>query len=419
MSAVPARLAGLVQRRNTPVVVQVLRSAAAATLSYLAAGHLVANPRPLTAPLTALLVVQVTLYTTLTSGLRRVGAVVTGVLIAVAFSELIGLSWWSLGLIILTALLTGHVIRVDEFVAEVAISGMLILGVSGSGYRAWDRVEETLIGAAVGVLLNALFAPPVFVRTAGHAVEELADALNGLMLRIGADLVDGATARQAASWLSRARALDNEIARFDASLRRAEESTRLNPRVRGGAMARLVLRSGLDSLEVCAVVLRSVCRVLRDLAPEPEGPEPLYAGEVAATLDRLLADVGEAVVSFGRLITAQVTAGAERAERELALALRDGRRQRERLAGLLRAQTEREWQSWEMHGALLADVDRLLNELDVERRSRWLAEQFSADEPVPGALVHRLRKGARSASYRLRRPRDPDGGAGGGGAGGG
>ncbi len=403
MRAVPARLVGLIKQRNEPAAVQVLRSTVAAMLSYLAAVHLVANPRPLTAPLTALLVVQVTLYTTLTTGMRRVLAVVAGVLIAVGFSELIGLSWWSLGLIILTALLVGHLIRVDEFVAEVAISGMLILGVSSSGYQAWDRVEETLIGAIVGVLLNLLFAPPVFVQTAGQAVEELADALSRLMRRIGGDLARGASAQQAVSWLAEARTLDNEIARFDESLRRAEESTRLNPRVRGAAMARLVLRSGLDSLEVCAVVLRAVCRSLRDLAPESGHEEPLYAGEVATTLDRLLADIGEAVDSFGRLITAQVTEGADRAEEELTLALRDGRRQRERLAALLRAQTEREWQSWELHGALLANIDRLLNELDVERRSRWLAEQFDANEPVPGALVHRLRRGARSASHRLRR----------------
>jgi Aromatic acid exporter family member 1 len=403
MRAVPARLVGLVKLRNEPLVVQVVRSTVAAMLSYLAALHLVANPRPLTAPLTALLVVQVTLYTTLTTGLRRVLAVMVGVLIAVGFSGLVGLSWWSLGLMILTALLVGHLIRVDEFVAEVAISGMLILGVATPDTQAWDRVSETLIGAAVGVALNAFFAPPVFVQTAGQAVEELADRLSRLLRRIGTELTHGATVRQAADWLAEARELDDEVARFDQSLRRAEESTRLNPRVRGAAMARLVLRSGLDSMEVCAVVLRAMCRSLRDLAPESEQHPSLYQGEVATTLDRLLTDLGNAVDSFGRLITAQVTEGADRAEEELSRALADGRRQRGRLARLLRRQTEREWESWELHGALLANVDRMLGELDVERRARWLAERVDADEPVPGALAERLRRGARSAGDRLRR----------------
>ncbi|MDI5969254.1 aromatic acid exporter family protein [Streptomyces sp. SL13] len=410
MRAVPARLVGLIKRRNEPVLVQFVRSTVAAMLSYVVALHLVSNPRPLTAPLTALLVVQVTLYTTLTTGVRRVLAVVAGVLIAVGFSEALGLRWWSLGLIIMTALLIGHAIRVDEFVAEVAISGMLILGVSTPGSQAWDRVAETLIGAGVGVLLNAFFAPPVFVQTAGQAVQDLAEWMASLLRRIGNDMARGAAARQAASWLAEARTLDNEISRFDASLRRAEESTRLNPRVRQGAMARLVLRSGLDTMEVCAVLLRAVCRSLRDLAPDNDAGESLYEGEVALSLERLMDRTAAAVDNFGQLITAQVSAGADQAEEELARALREGRAERDRLAAMLRAETERNWEGWEMHGALLASIDRIMDELDVERRSRWLAEQVGADEPVPGAMVNRLRRGARSASYRLRRGPGPRGG---------
>ena len=169
-------------------------------------------------------------------------------------------------------------------------------------------------------------------------------------------------------------------------------------------MARLVLRSGLDTLEVCAVVLRAVCRSLRELAPEHQGEPSLYEGEVARSLERLMDRVATAVDSFGRLITAQVSAGADQAEQELDRALREGRAEREQLARMLRAQTERDWEGWELHGALLTSVDRMLNELDVERRARWLAEQVGADEPVPGAMVDRLRRGARSASDRLRRP---------------
>ncbi|MFE5773402.1 hypothetical protein ACFQ7O_34180, partial [Streptomyces sp. NPDC056485] len=62
----------LVGRRREPVVVQAIRSTAAAVVSYVVALWLSSEPAPLTAPLTALLVVQVTLYTTLTTGIRRV-----------------------------------------------------------------------------------------------------------------------------------------------------------------------------------------------------------------------------------------------------------------------------------------------------------------------------------------------------------
>ena len=143
------------RRSNERVVAQTLRSSAAATIAYAVATWLTPVPAPLLAPLTALLVVQVTLYATLTSGIRRVNAVVVGVLVATGFSSLVGLSWWSLGLLILVALTVGRLAKVDEFVPEVAISAMLVLGVTGHTATALDRVEETVIGAVVGEFSGA------------------------------------------------------------------------------------------------------------------------------------------------------------------------------------------------------------------------------------------------------------------------
>src|SRR5690606_21813592 len=136
-----------VKRRRDPVAVQTLRSTAAATVAYVIAVRLSPEAAPLTAPLTALLVVQVTLFSTLTTGVRRVNAVVAGVVVAILFSLLVGLTWWSLGLLILASLLVGHLVRVNEFVPEVAISAMLVLGVTHHGDTAWARIVETLIGA--------------------------------------------------------------------------------------------------------------------------------------------------------------------------------------------------------------------------------------------------------------------------------
>lgn len=102
---------------------------------------------------------QVTLYATLTTGIRRVNSVVAGVVIAIGFSVLVGLTWWSLALIILASLAVGHLVRVSEFVPEVAISAMLVLGVTRVGDTAWARVVETLIGAVVGLAFNLLLAP--------------------------------------------------------------------------------------------------------------------------------------------------------------------------------------------------------------------------------------------------------------------
>ncbi|MFJ5303117.1 aromatic acid exporter family protein [Streptomyces sp. NPDC088350] len=370
-----APLVRFVGRHRDPVVVQTLRSATAATVAYVVALRLSPEPAPLTAPLTALLVVQVTLYATLTNGIRRVNAVVAGVLVAIAFSLLVGLTWWSLALLIVAALVVGRLVKVDEYVPEVAISAMLVLGVTTVGNTAWARVVETLIGAVVGLACNLLLAPPVWVDEAGESIEGLARRLRRLMRRMGEEAagrtpVDHATAR-----LHEARRLDHDIVEVDAALRQAEDSLRLNPRVREGLLHRVVLRTGLDTLEICTVVLRVLARTFTDLAKQRD-PEPLFATPTGAAVEQLLSEIGDAVVSFAVLVTTDVTVSAESAESRLTAELHTAAATRDKLAQLLLADVQRDAAQWQLLGAMLTEVNRLLDELDTEHRSRRLLEEL-------------------------------------------
>lgn len=364
-----------VKRFRNPVLVQALRATAAATISYVIALHLSPESAPLTAPLTALLVVQVTLYQTLTTGIKRVNAVVAGVLVAIAFSLLVGLTWWSLALVILAALGVGHLVRVDEFVAEVAISAMLVLGVTAVGDYAWARVLETLIGAVVGLVFNLLFAPPVWTDRAGESIVGLARDVRQLMLRMGEEVAGGTPFDQAAARLHEARRLDNAIAGVDESLRQAEDSLRLNPRVREGLMHRVVLRTGLDTLEICTVVLRVLARSFTDLAKKRE-PERLFSVESGAAVEELLARISDAVVSFAVLVTTDMSANAESAEERLAEELRSAAQVRARLGDLLLDDVRHTPLDWQLMGAVLTETDRMLDELDTEHRTRRLFEEL-------------------------------------------
>lgn len=381
----------LTKRRRHPTVVQAMRSTVAATIAYAVALQLSSEPVPLTAPLTALLVVQVTLYATLTTGIRRVNAVVAGVLIAIGFSSLVGLSWWSLGLIILASLAAGHVVKVHEFVPEVAISAMLVLGVTRVANTAWDRVLETLIGAGVGLLFNFLFAPPVWVRTASEHIEDLARRLRDLLLRIGAELGAHTPVERAAARLHEARRLDNDVAQVDAALRQAEDSLRLNPRVKEGLLHRVVLRTGLDTLEICTVVVRVVTRTLTDLAKHRKD-EPLFPPEVADALEELLGHAADAVANFAALVTTQVSANAADAETRLAAALEDAGASRERAARLLLDYVQADPRQWHLLGALLSEVDRILDELDMEHRTTRLMEELDRSAREGRERFPRLRR---------------------------
>ncbi|MFE5812445.1 aromatic acid exporter family protein [Streptomyces sp. NPDC056479] len=377
-----------------PVVVQTLRSAAAATIAYVIALRLSPEAAPLTAPLTALLVVQVTFYATLTNGIRRVNSVVAGVLVAIAFSLLVGLTWWSLGLLIVAALAVGHLVRVNEYVPEVAISAMLVLGVTTVGDTAWARVLETLIGAVVGLGFNLLLAPPVWVDEAGESLEDLARRLRQLMLRIGEEAAGRQPVEQAAARLHEARRLDHDIVEVDAALRQAEDSLRLNPRVRDSLLHRVVLRTGLDTLEICTVVLRVLARTLTDLTKERE-PEPLFAKETGAVLEQQLSEIADAVVSFSVLVTTHVSTNADAAETRLSAELRTAAGTRDKLALLLREEAERESRHWQLLGAVLTEVNRIIDELDTEHRSRRLLEELdrvSQEQRVRMPRLTRLRE---------------------------
>lgn len=353
---------------------QTLRAATAATIAYAVALQLSSGPKPLTAPLTALLVVQVTLYATLTTGIRRVNAVVVGVLIASGFSVLVGLSWWSLGLIILASLVAGRIVRVNEFVPEVAISAMLVLGVTHVGDTAWARILETLIGAFVGLTFNLVLAPPVWVETAGEAIEDLARRMRRLLLRSAEQMTVVMPSAVAADRLYAARELDDSVGEVDTSLRRAEDSLRLNPRVREALMHRVVLRTGLDTLEICAVVVRVLTRGLADLAKARQDEEPLFPRDLGAALADLLGYVGDALVSFAQLVSTEVSASAETAAGRLEADLAAAHALRDRVEALLLDTVERDEENWFLYGALLADVNRILDELDTEHRSARLLE---------------------------------------------
>ena len=139
------------------------------------------------APLTALLVVQVTLYHTFRTALQRVVSVISGVLVAVALSHLIGFTWWSLGITIAAALVIGYTLRLGDSILEVPISAMLILSLPTEAAVS-GRIVATLIGAAVGLISN-LVVGPLRVRPAEEAVDQLSHRLADLLDTVANELV--------------------------------------------------------------------------------------------------------------------------------------------------------------------------------------------------------------------------------------
>jgi hypothetical protein len=378
--------------------VRTLKSTVAAVTAYVVALPLSDNPRPVLAPLTALLVVQLTLYDTVRRGLLRVASVVLGVLVAAALSTVVPLTWWSLGLAVAVSLVIGRLFRLGDDIAEVPISAMLILAVGGSNTAVEGRIAETVIGAAVGVVVGAAIAPPLYVRPASVALQDVARDVADVMRRIADEVRGEYSPEQADAWLAAARGLGQEILRADRVLATAETSMRYNPRAISRPYAASSLRSGLDAVERATVSFRGVCRVMADLV-KGQGEETVYGPDVREALSDLLADVADAVESYGALVGSEIEGPGpedERLRQSLAAAWAD----RHRLAGMLRHQDRLARDEWQLHGQLTSQIDQLLRDVDSEARAE-LRRSWPVHSPV---VRPALRRPVWTARQRLRRP---------------
>jgi hypothetical protein len=356
VGALPPRAAHLF-RQGRATGLQTAKTVLAAVLSFVIADSLHTSSAPILAPLTALLVVQLTMYETFTHGRERIVSVVAGVLVAVLFASVTGLTWWSLGLIVAVSLIAGRLLRLGPNLLEVPISAMLVLAVGGAQSAALGRVVETLIGAVVGVLVNLFIAPPLYIQPASDAIAELAKRMARYSTSL-ADALRGEWSREKAdAYLTGARALGAEVARADQDLARTEESARLNPRGRVAREARPRLRSTLTALEQAQVGLRNLARVLLDrtyFVPHEEDAYPQDARDALAdVLDAFATTLDDAVEERTAPRTADPDDGRVTAD------LAELDRRRDLLGARLMVDPQADPAAWAQHGALLTAVDRL------------------------------------------------------------
>jgi uncharacterized membrane protein YgaE (UPF0421/DUF939 family) len=389
----------LVRRRAQPSAVYIARMTLTAVFAYLLALPLPGgSPRSVLAPLTALLVVQATLFHTIRSAVQRVIGVTVGVLAAVAVAAYVPFSWWVLGLLIAGTLALGLMLRLREDTLEVPVSAMLIFSVD-SHAAATSRITETLIGAAAGLAAGLIFAP-LRVQPAKEAIGDLTRQMAGLLRDMAAGLAAEPDPRRAQGWLERTRALRGEIDRLDEALDQAEESVRLNPRRLRDPDPAAGLRDGVDTLERAATDLRVLARAVADSTRLDSADSPVKDPETRARLAAVIAELAAGVGAYGQLIEGGPEPGgsAEPPGAPIAAILEDhleaAQRQQDRLADVLATDPAERPDGWPLRGEILAHLDRLRGELEPRR-------------PLPSGPAHRPAQGRlRRRSRRSRaRPR--------------
>lgn len=375
-----------VPRRLRPALVQIVRLTAAATIAYVVADLVAPGIFDLTAPLTALLVVQASTVGTLLMGLVRVGAVLTGVVVAVVVTTWIGLSWWSLAGVIAVTLVLAGVLRLGDQTLETPISAMLILAVAAPDLAGEVRIVNTLIGTGVGVLFAFLVPVAIPNTRAGEAVPQVARSQAALLADVATALGSGPPAREeAAAWLEWSDHVVADAASAGEAVRTVERTRRLNPRALRTAPVHPALRAALQRLDRCLAAERALLVVLSREAVVPERVDDVPARELRRAFAVVLDDVAAGLRAFGELVRSEYDRRApdRRGSRERGLdAVGEARAVLTELT-LLDLDPRERSDLWVLHGSVLASVEHVLEQLDLEREQPVHALRPDATRAIP------------------------------------
>jgi uncharacterized membrane protein YgaE (UPF0421/DUF939 family) len=406
-AANPAGQSTVAKRRNQPAVAYIARLTGAAVFGYLLALFLTGSSRPILAALTAMLVVQATLFQTIHTAVRRVSAVAVGVIVAVAVTAYAPFNWWVLGLLIAASLGIGMILHLGEEIIEVPISAMLVFSVNAHS-AATTRVLDTLVGAAAGLVAGMVYAP-LRIQPAKDAVGELTREMSELLEQMASGLTAVPEQRHANEWLERTRALRGEIERVDDALEQAEESIRLNPRQLASRASRAArgkraedpaagLREGVTTLERAATDMRVLARSVADSTRLDSDHSPVRQAQTRTELATLLGELSGAVKVYGELIETTGEATGDSTAAQLEQHLEAAQRHQDQLADLLHSDSAERTDSWPLRGELLAHVDRLRTELQSSR------PPDRSDSTGPQRVLRLRQPGRAKRSDRVKHP---------------
>ncbi|MCR8670180.1 aromatic acid exporter family protein [Agrococcus sp. HG114] len=213
---------------------QVVKVAVAIAVAWFASRLLLEMELPIFAAIAALLVVAPSVNQSLAKGIGRSVGVIGGVLLAWLATLVLPSSSLVVLAVTLLAVVLARALRLAPMAAnQLPISAMILLALgAGAGpLFGFERVVETVIGAAVALVINLVVVPPVHHEPAERTMRELAHAVADAYER-AADALSSADAARGEGMLAQARELRAGIKRTRAAMDALEDSVRLNPRAR-------------------------------------------------------------------------------------------------------------------------------------------------------------------------------------------
>lgn len=137
---------------------------------------------PFLAPWSALRTVHATVYRSLSRGAQSSVASATGVGLSFLIGNFLGVSLWTFALALLVGLLGVRVTWIRDEGIAIATTAIFILGSGFDSQQSLllERIFESALGVAVGLIVNLALIPPIRDRQASRYVDSIGDVLISL-----------------------------------------------------------------------------------------------------------------------------------------------------------------------------------------------------------------------------------------------
>lgn len=220
--------------RERDLVVQACKAALAAWIAWAVAGWWLEAPMAFVAPWVAIVLVEETVYRSVAHGLQQLAAIATGTIAATAAALLLHDTMLAMAVVLPTVVLLGHWRRLGSQGVYAATGALFVLTGGSIGVTtAAARITEAVFGAVVGIAVNALIRPPLYLRDSRAALRDATEEAHDILRAVADGLAeDRWDAGEAGTWHERALRLRRLVDDSRVALGRSRESLRVNLRRR-------------------------------------------------------------------------------------------------------------------------------------------------------------------------------------------
>ena len=322
-------LAEVLQQRHSGLgsPLLVFRLAIAVTVSWLIAMAVSQSPLAIFAPITTLLVVQASPWSTLGLSLQRILGTGIGVLAASLWVNFVGLTWWSFFIAVLVALLAARLIPwsiAGQIQIPIAVVFVLAIGPASMGKDLW-RVLDVVIGGLIGLLAVYIYPPRPRTEPLEGALETYRDALITVLRRIGDDSGNSPSILPNGTnhgYIDESRALRAVAESARQALTKLAESARWNPRGRSVLPRLHTDAMRLRRLGGIAVQIRGIAGAANLLYNRAEPPR-LAPDELRRVVDALAELATSALGETGEPVATADPAACQQLSDRLAVLIRN------------------------------------------------------------------------------------------------